>query len=96
MAMLAGAGVGLTSLHARADDATPSSMAGDKTSIPVYDPAAGTLIDITKILDADQLEQSGYGFVTEPLGLENYPAEFGAANLVIDSLMGCSSWDLHC
>jgi hypothetical protein len=60
---------------------------------PRYDAAAGTLTYITKILDADQLENSGYGFETDPLGPDNYPAEFGAARLFIDSLLGCSPWD---
>jgi hypothetical protein len=60
---------------------------------PVYDAAAGTLTYITKILDAEQLEKSGYGFETEPLGPDNYPAEFGAASLFIDSLLGCSPLD---
>ena len=60
---------------------------------PVYDAAAGTLTYITKVLDADQLEKSGYGFATDPLGPDNYPAEFGAASLFIDSLLGCDPWD---
>lgn len=63
---------------------------------PVYDAAAGTLTYIAKILDADQLEQSGYGFATDPLGPDNYPKEFGAASLFIDSLLGCSPWDPRC
>jgi hypothetical protein len=63
---------------------------------PVYDAAAGTLTYITKILDADQLEKSGYGFEVDPLGPDNYPAEFGAASLFIDSLLGCSPWDPRC
>lgn len=63
---------------------------------PVYDAAAGTLTYITKILDADQLENSGYGFVTDPLGPDNYPKEFGAASLFIDALTGCTPWDPRC
>lgn len=63
---------------------------------PVYDPAAATLTYITRILDADQLERSGYGFVTDPLGPDTYPAEFGPASLFIDSLLGCSPWDPRC
>jgi hypothetical protein len=60
---------------------------------PLYDAAAGTMTYITKILDAEQLEKSGYGFETVPLGPDNYPAEFGAASLFIDSLLGCSPLD---
>ena len=63
---------------------------------PVYDAAAGTLTYITTILEVDQLDQSGYGFVTDPLGPDNYPAEFGPASLFIDSLLGCSPWDPRC
>ncbi len=60
---------------------------------PVYDADAETLTYITKILDADTLEHSGFGFATDPLGPDNYPAEFGAASLFIDSLVGCTPWD---
>ena len=60
---------------------------------PVYDADAATLTYITKILAFDTLEASGYGFTTDPLGPDNYPKEFGAASLFIDSLIGCTPWD---
>lgn len=63
---------------------------------PVYDAEAATLTYITKILDVDTLESSGYGFETDPLGPDAYPAEFGPASLFIDSLLGCSPWDPRC
>lgn len=63
---------------------------------PVYDPVAATLTYITKILEVDVLETAGYGFTTDPLGPDGYPAEFGPASLFIDSLMGCSPWDPRC
>jgi hypothetical protein len=60
---------------------------------PVYDPDAATLTYITKILDVDVLESSGYGFDVDPLGTDAYPPEFGPASLFIDSLLGCSPLD---
>ena len=63
---------------------------------PVYDADAATLTYIAKILDVDMLETTGYGFATDPLGSDNYPAEFGPASLFIDSIMGCSPWDPRC
>lgn len=63
---------------------------------PVYDPAAATLTYITKILDIDVLETTGYGFEKNPLGADAYPPEFGPASLFIDSLLGCSPWDPRC
>ena len=61
---------------------------------PVYDPDAATLTYITKILDVEVLESSGYGFETDPLGPDAYPPEFGPASLFIDSLHGCR-WDIR-
>ncbi len=49
---------------------------------PAYDADAGTLTYITKILDVDLLETTGYGFPTDPLGPDNYPAEFGPSSLL--------------
>ncbi len=63
---------------------------------PVYDPEAATLTYITKILEIDVLITSGYGFPTDPLGPDGYPAEFGPASLFIDSALGCSPWDPRC
>ena len=63
---------------------------------PVYDPDAATLTYITKILEIEALESSGYGFEVDPLGPDAYPAEFGPASLFIDSLLGCSPWDPRC
>lgn len=60
---------------------------------PLYDADAATLTFITKILDVDMLEASGFGFSTDPLAAESAPAEFGLASLFIDSLVGCSPWD---
>ncbi len=60
---------------------------------PAYDADAGTLTYITKILDVDMLETSGYGFPTDPLGPDSYPAEFGPASLFIDSAVGCNPLD---
>lgn len=60
---------------------------------PVYDADASTLTYIAKILDVEVLETTGYGFPTDPLGPETYPAEFGPASLFIDSAVGCSPWD---
>ena len=60
---------------------------------PLYDADAGTLTYITRILDIDLLESSGYGFEVDPLGTDAYPPEFGPASLFIDSLLGCDPWD---
>lgn len=62
---------------------------------PVYDPDAATLTFITKILEIDTLEATGYGFTTDPLGPDAYPPEFGPASLFIDST-GCNPWDPRC
>ncbi|MEZ4504540.1 MAG: hypothetical protein R2848_01470 [Thermomicrobiales bacterium] len=63
---------------------------------PVYDAGDATLTYIAKILDVDVLESSGYGFESDPLGPDGYPAEFGPASLFIDSLLGCTPWDPRC
>lgn len=63
---------------------------------PVYDAEAATLSYIAKIIDMEMLETTGYGFPTDTLGADNYPAEFGPASLFIDSVLGCSPWDPRC
>lgn len=96
----------LTTLDFSADDPPNAALVIDtedgsdvvilELTEPVYDAAAGTLTFITKILDTDALEKSGYGFATDPLGPDAAPAEFGQASLFIDSLVGCSPWDPRC
>jgi len=64
---------------------------------PVYDADRASLTYTATLLEGfDQLDETGVGFVEQPLTADTVPEDFGASSLFIDSLLGCTIVDPRC
>lgn len=78
-------------------DAENTDVIVFELTAPVYDAEAASLTYTATLLEGfDQLEETGVGFVEQPLTADTLPEEFGPSSLFIDSLQECTSWDPRC
>lgn len=78
-------------------DAENTDVIVFELTAPVYDAGVNSLAYTATLLEGfDQFQETGVGFVEEPLTADTLPREFGASSLFIDSLLGCSPWDPRC